>query len=181
MAQGVSRRALLRGRFQSEPEPAPVPRPPGAVDAGLLESVCDGVRDCGRCVNRCPTQVLGEDGNGLPFIDFARGECTLCGDCTTACPTGAIGRDGFFPSWDMPAVAEDKCLALNGVTCRVCEEQCAPRAIRFRLATRGRSRPVVDAAACTRCGACAAPCPEGAITLAPLADPAAHRPEETTA
>ena len=38
-------------------------------------------------------------------------------------------------------------------------------AIRFRLATAGRSFAQLDLARCTGCGACVAVCPAGAVTM----------------
>ncbi|MFV3127173.1 4Fe-4S dicluster domain-containing protein [Niveispirillum sp. KHB5.9] len=67
----------------------------------------------------------------------------------------------------MLAAIADTCLAENGAYCRTCGDACAQDAIRFRLMPRGRSRVDVDADRCTGCGDCLAPCPAGAISLAP--------------
>lgn len=65
-----------------------------------------------------------------------------------------------------PALSIAKhCLSLSGTVCRVCEQFCDIDAIRFRLLGRGRSEPMVDLERCTSCGACAAACPVGAITI----------------
>lgn len=62
------------------------------------------------------------------------------------------------------------CLALRRVECRICAELCDARALRFRPAPGGIAQLSIDAAACTGCSDCVAPCPVGAITLK---DPAA--------
>ncbi|MCC7015973.1 MAG: 4Fe-4S binding protein [Rhodospirillales bacterium] len=68
------------------------------------------------------------------------------------------------------AAIDDSCLALGGVVCRVCEEQCDARAVRVRLAVGGGSSPTVEPALCTGCGACVAPCPTRAIAIRPAGD-----------
>lgn len=57
------------------------------------------------------------------------------------------------------------CLSTQGVACRMCEEQCDADAIRFRLAPGGRALPFIALERCDGCGACAAPCPVGAVAL----------------
>jgi len=76
---------------------------------------------------------------------------------------GRQGAEGRPPV----AVIGDSCLALRGIVCRVCEEQCEARAIRIRLAVGGGASPTVAAALCTGCGACVAPCPAHAIAVRP--------------
>ncbi|MBL8673095.1 MAG: 4Fe-4S binding protein [Alphaproteobacteria bacterium] len=86
------------------------------------------------------------------------------------------GEGASAAARDERAVASfaQSCLSASGVACRVCAEHCEHGAIRFRLMSGGRSSPLLDAAACTGCGACRAPCPVGAISLvpSPVPDPA---------
>lgn len=65
------------------------------------------------------------------------------------------------------AVIAAHCLAETGAYCRTCGDACPEAAIRFLLQTRGRARADVDGDRCTGCGECLAPCPAGAIRLAP--------------
>lgn len=57
------------------------------------------------------------------------------------------------------------CIAFGNAVCRSCGDACAAGAIRFRPRLGGAAVPEVDAAKCTACGACVAPCPVAAITL----------------
>jgi len=70
------------------------------------------------------------------------------------------------PSADARAVITRDCLAYNNVVCRSCGEACEAAAIRFRPRLGGAAVPEVDEGKCTGCGACMAPCPAKAITLA---------------
>lgn len=83
--------------------------------------------------------------------------------------TFLFGRQGAEGRPSIAAIG-DFCLALRGIVCRVCEEQCEARAIRVRLAVGGGTAPAVAAALCTGCGACVAPCPAHAIALRPAGD-----------
>ncbi len=64
--------------------------------------------------------------------------------------TGQIISEACAPSFD-----ESVCIG-----CRLCEEACAPKAIKFI-----NTVPTIDIAACRGCGACAAVCPSGALDL----------------
>lgn len=59
----------------------------------------------------------------------------------------------------------DTCLARDGVICQVCGEQCEAGAIRFVAQWPAVPHPVLDAARCTACGACASHCPTQAIHI----------------
>lgn len=156
---GLSR-ADLFGRRRA----APGLRPPWSVAA--FSSLCDG---CGRCLPACPTGILVVGADRRPTVDFQRGPCTFCAACVRQCPTGALRlaeTDGVVRApWRATAGISANCLSVRGVACRLCEAQCEPGAIRFRLATGGRALPIVEADRCTGCGACVAPCPAGAIAV----------------
>jgi len=89
--------------------------------------------------------------------------CTFCEECVRVCKTGALLKDGASAPWSLVAHIGDACLARQKVECRVCREQCDAGAIRFRPTIGGVSIPELDAAVCTGCGACVAPCPAHAI------------------
>lgn len=59
------------------------------------------------------------------------------------------------------------CLAFNGVDCRLCDDACDQRAIRFRPRPGGAYTPSIDTESCTACGECLAVCPVGALTTSP--------------
>ncbi|MEQ9199500.1 MAG: 4Fe-4S dicluster domain-containing protein [Rhodospirillales bacterium] len=63
------------------------------------------------------------------------------------------------------AVVEPHCLALTATSCRLCEDICLPRAVRFRPQVGGQYHPVIDAQSCTGCGDCIPVCPVGALTI----------------
>jgi len=158
MVDGISRRRLLRGGAGSD-DPSAI-RPPGADPANFAR-LCE---DCDLCAKACPEEIITIDDAGRARLDFTRGACTFCGVCADICPTGALTRSRLA-HWPWRAVIARSCLSWSGVTCRLCEDACAARAIGFRLIARGRAEPVVDRAACTGCGACAGVCPVGAATL----------------
>lgn len=156
----TSRRGFLKGRFSSD---ADMQRPPWAIPDGAFEDACTR---CGDCLKACPPAILVAAAGGYPAVDFSRGECSFCGDCVSACKPRALQRDdaGAVP-WRLKAVIGDACLARRGVECRVCGEVCGAAAIRFRPSRGGVAQPQFDAACCTGCGGCLAPCPAGAIAM----------------
>jgi ferredoxin-type protein NapF len=154
----TTRRQFLRGNFS--PRPAPL-RPPWALAETAFLAACTR---CGDCIRACPKAILVTEG-GYPRVDFGRGECTFCGDCLTACASGALCRTDEQPPWRLELVIANACLAQRDVVCRTCGEACAPGAIRFRPRLGGAALPEADAALCTGCGACVAPCPVQAISL----------------
>lgn len=84
----------------------------------------------------------------------------ICGDLT--------GRDALKPdgvAGSIKAGIGAACIAYGQVVCRSCGDACEVRAIQFRLRTGGVAVPELDAASCTGCGACVAPCPVGAISM----------------
>lgn len=157
----ITRRGFLRGRLR--PASSDV-RPPWAVEPGHFEALCDR---CGDCIRACPAGILVKGDAGFPKVDFSAGtgECTFCGDCERACAPGALQRAGDAAAWALRAAIDDRCLARQGVECRVCGERCPEGAIRFQPCLGGIARPETIADRCTGCGACFAPCPTRAIAL----------------
>ena len=156
----LSRRRLFNRRTAQ----AESCRPPWSLQGEVFFDRCSR---CDACVGACPTGLLRRGGDGFPVADFAAAACTLCGDCVRVCTPGALTRDG--DPWLFTAVIGDACLAYRRVECRVCGEACQATdagAIRFRPVPGGVPRPEIDAAVCTGCGACLAPCPASAITRA---------------
>lgn len=155
-----TRRGFLRVGVR---EVAPARRPPWAVPEAVFIERCTR---CDQCIDACPAQILIHMDGGFPGVDFARGECTFCGDCVTRCEPGALSRSNVAARpWLIVAGIGNACLAAQGTECRVCGEVCPTGAIRFRPQRGGVSRPQLDAAACTGCGACFGPCPTRAITI----------------
>ncbi|MGQ4912745.1 MAG: hydrogenase iron-sulfur subunit [Candidatus Thorarchaeota archaeon] len=69
----------------------------------------------------------------------------------TLLASGEIITEACVPSFD-----EELCMG-----CRLCEQVCTPKAIRFNE----HNVPEIDIAACRACGACVAACPSGALDL----------------
>lgn len=136
-------------------------RPPWARSEEAFTAACTL---CGKCIEACPARILKPGQAGYPIVDFSRGACTFCGACAEACKAGCFARDAHAP-WRLEASIADACIEAKGIACRLCQDACEPRAIRFRPALGGRYTAHVDGAACTGCGACVAPCPVQAITL----------------
>ena len=160
-----SRRAWLRGRPR---ERTPPRRPPWA--AADFESACTR---CGACLEACPQDIIVAGDGGFPEVDFnrGRGECTFCAACADACPAPAFDR-GRVPAWPLVAAIGPACLARRGIHCQSCAESCGWNAISFALAVGAPPQPVLNADACTACGACIAICPADAI--ATIAREAGH-------
>ena len=156
----ISRRQLLRGRLSGGPVPL---RPPWAVAEADFTSVCSR---CGDCVSACAETIIRNGDGGFPEIDFRYGECSFCGDCVVACPTGALRRsDAGTRPWLAKAAIRDTCIAMRGVFCQVCQEQCEIGAIGFPPRVGVVPLPELDSEACTGCGACVAGCPVSAISV----------------
>lgn len=150
------RRAFLFGRTRSERVAL---RPPYALAEAAFLDACTA---CDDCINACPSKIIVRGSARYPEVDFKRGECSFCGDCQRACQVGALA--GEAPQWRMQ-MDSAKCLAHQGVECRVCGESCESRALTFRPQLGGISQPLLDVDACTACGACVAPCPTQAISI----------------
>ena len=165
------RRSFLRGQLAAAgaTELRELSRPPWAVAEAEFAQACTR---CGDCVKACPQQVLVSGDGGYPQVNFEQRGCTFCGDCVRACATPALSRPMTQPPWSIKATIGTACLAHRRIECRVCGELCEAQAIRFRPLLGSVAQPVVDANTCTGCGACVAPCPVGAITVAmPIATP----------
>lgn len=161
MSSPSSRRNFLRGKVSVH---APPLRPPWALQEDAFILACTR---CGDCARACPTRIIKQGDGGFPTVDFKHGECTFCGECVASCKPAALYKpDGDSTPWTIRATIGDTCLAHRQVECRICGEQCGESAIRFRPQAGGISFPELDAGRCNGCGACQAPCPTGAISVA---------------
>lgn len=154
-----NRRAFLSARAFRED--SSIVRPPGSVVPGFL----DHCTKCGDCLEACPEAVIAIDQDGFPTFQPSDDPCTFCGQCALACPTEALQFERMA-DWPWRAtIQETSCLSINGVSCRVCQDNCEQNAIRFKLQTGGRADPALDSDACIGCGACVALCPVDAVAL----------------
>lgn len=162
---GVSRRQFLRGDLRGSRAGV---RPPWALPESAFTERCTR---CNDCITACPSSLITRGSGGYPELDFGRGGCDFCGKCAAACRAGAFQAvaAGSLGAWFHRAAIDVRCLSARGVVCRACGDHCQARAIRFRLATAGRSFAQLDLTRCTGCGACVAVCPAGAVTMQVLA------------
>jgi ferredoxin-type protein NapF len=124
---------------------------------------------CNRCIDACPTHLLSQGADAYPEADFTPGNttegCTFCGECVRTCQPAALWQQPGQRPWQLQIEFTGECLAERNVVCHICHESCELEAIHFPLALGGVSRPVLDAAACTGCGACLNDCPTQAIRI----------------
>mgnify|MGYP002633698642 CR=1 FL=1 len=159
----ISRTEFLGGDLSGRNK---VIRPPWSLTEQLFTQTCNS---CGDCINQCPTHILKPGRGQLPVIDFNQGECLFCGECAKVCQPGAIDRTFNQNAWSIVAsLTDDSCIAHQNVECRACYDPCEPGAIKFIAKIGGPSRPSLDPASCTGCGACLAVCPVTAISMVHL-------------
>ena len=132
-----------------------------------------GCTQCLDCARDCPHDAIRPAGErlgaarGTPVIDAAQAPCHSCVDrpCAAACEAGVISSEGRG-QMGTARVVDHSCLAVAGVGCSACVEQCpVPGAIELE-----RGRPRIDPERCTGCGVCfyVCPAPQKAILLLPL-------------
>jgi len=104
----IIKERLRQGRRTiSYPEGDPPPLPDRFRGLPVLdESKCpDG---CGACIDACPTDAIGRDGQGLG-LDLGR--CLFCSECTLACPVDAIR---FTPDYRLATTARQDLILRSG-------------------------------------------------------------------
>lgn len=163
MTNGIdpARRAFLRGGRRNT-KPAEI-RPPWGLPEPAFSSGCTR---CHNCVDACPEQIIVPDTDGVPTLDFHRGECTFCRQCTTSCPEPLFLDPKRHAAWRHTAQIERTCLGYQGIFCQSCKESCEAGAIHFSLWERRIPAPRIELDVCTGCGACIGVCPVRAITMA---------------
>ncbi|MRI32412.1 ferredoxin-type protein NapF [Endozoicomonas sp. OPT23] len=164
LAKLASRRHFLRGRIAD----SDTLRPPWSIDESLFVDQC---RRCNACVEQCGTDLLVKGSGGFPEADYSKGFCTFCEKCVEACEHQALVITES--PWQQLPVITDKCLAMNKVFCRTCEESCEVEAIRFQLKLGGIAQPLIENDLCTGCGECIADCPVQALVMKKTAKKAA--------
>lgn len=159
MSQTISRAQFLRGDFRGERPPL---RPPWAVAEAEFVDLCSR---CEACLRSCEEKILVRGAGGFPVVDFSRGQCTFCHACAEVCQPGVLHFQSDLPPWQTHIEITPRCLALRGIACANCRDQCGQEAIRLRHRVGGVAVPEIVAAACDGCGACHAACPGRAIRI----------------
>ena len=154
-----ARRAWLKGSFG---KPRGVLRPPGA---GPDAEFTDRCTRCDDCLPACPRNLIRRGDGGFPELDPGRGGCDFCGACAAVCAVAAL-RPAIHP-WRWRVAADDRCLALRGVSCRSCGDCCERGALGFRLAVGGSARLEINPDLCNGCGECIGICPAHSLSLVP--------------
>ena len=129
-----------------------------------LNEFFDKCSRCNDCLKACPEQIISSGDGGFPQIDFKRGECTFCGECANSCEMDLFQAIEESP-WAAVAQTADGCLAIQGISCQTCRDNCDAGAIRFQPRLGGSAIPKIALEDCTGCGACVAPCPVDAIEI----------------
>jgi len=134
----------------------------------LDESSCIG---CNSCVDACPGNFIEAKSNltvALPDV------CAACSLCEKVCPVDAITLD---VEWGDPSPANEEGVINNPDKCDFlgqCASVCPVEAIRVvrkdgvEIPGDIKTDKSPSFAMCVRCGACAAKCPQGALTLSPI-------------
>lgn len=67
------------------------------------EDLCDL---CGVCVSDCPTHIIQQEGDRLPFVlPENEKHCLQCQHCMAVCPTAAVSVFGLNPKDSLPVSA----------------------------------------------------------------------------
>ncbi len=151
---------LLHETRQQEIQ-AKIIRPPWAVEQ--FAALCSG---CGACVQICPEKIISLDDRGKAQVLFEHSGCELCGDCERLCTENALDSKNTVAAWQHKVELNNKCLPLQDIICRTCEEACNEAAIAFVLQAGKVAQPQIDVQSCNGCGFCVALCPVGALEVA---------------
>ena len=140
-------------------------RPPGA---GKEQEFLEKCRRCGACIKACPFYALRPVAQsnsfdlGTPALRVGEAYCRFCGDfpCANACPSGALAQTHLASLQKIATarVIAANCLRSNGEECETCREKCDGTVSAITCPEPGKP-PLIDAAKCTGCAACAAFCP----------------------
>jgi ferredoxin len=134
----------------------------------LDEDTCIG---CNSCVDICPGEFIEGTSSlsvQLPSI------CAACSLCEKICPVDAIDLE---VEWGDAKPANEEGIVNNPEKCDfigTCATVCPSEAIRvvrkdgMQMPDNIQTNKEPSFNMCVRCGACAAKCPEGALTLTPM-------------
>lgn len=152
---------LARRRLFTRKEDKPLQLLPWIKDAQVFFDQCSR---CESCVSRCPEKIIIKGEAGFPTIDFNRGECTFCYQCAEVCDEPLFLPQSQTP-WTLNVKVASSCLAIQGVTCRSCEDHCETEAISFTPRLGGPAIPQIDSDLCNGCGACLSPCANNSLNM----------------
>lgn len=149
--EGLARRELFKLLTGGKRGPKRLLRPPGAMEEGLILTLCNG---CGDCAKACPYQSIKMVA-GLPRLNPRESPCYLCEDfpCTRACRTGALKVVGAKEQVRIGVAILRKadCLAWSGSDCQMCFVRCP---LMGEAITLEDFKPLIREEQCTGCGVC---------------------------
>jgi ferredoxin-type protein NapF len=170
----IKRPNLLRGRINHESQP----RLPWIINEPLFLNNCS---QCNNCITSCDNQIIKQDRNGFPFVDFDENECTFCMKCIDICQQPLFKSTETQQTdkpWQGDFIISSQCLAQNDIFCQSCRDVCETKAISFSTSSQNTindptiiyqgspiAKPYLHNHSCTQCGACVSVCPQDAIAL----------------
>ncbi len=113
-----------------------------------------------KCLKSCPENIIVQNENRVPILNFVQSGCTYCKDCATSC-SDAFSEDNNTQIRATFLIDELKCLAWQKTMCMSCLDACNERAIKFAA----MFYPVINNTVCTACGFCISRCPTNAIKI----------------
>ena len=60
------------------------------IQVSIAEDRCTGIAACGKCVQVCPVNIFGAEGDRPFIIGDNQDECTLCDLCLEECTPDAL-------------------------------------------------------------------------------------------
>lgn len=134
-----------------------VPSPPFFSEQNSYKcKTCEDVK----CLKSCPENIIVQNENKIPVLNFQDSGCTFCKDCLLSCEDAFDEKESQAINATF-IIEELKCLAWQKTMCMSCLDACNERAIKFSA----MFYPMIDSSLCNSCGFCISRCPTNAIKI----------------